>query len=103
MSSLLGYVLAGANLSAGRLLRLVDAPRKPVLVVEHVAWEGPHRIADSFVGPAALRTVRPLKGESLPAPEEVAGAIVMGGPMNVDDVQRYPALADERCWIERQP
>ena len=31
--------------------------------------------------------------------EEVAGAVVMGGPMNVDEVERFPALAAEREWL----
>ena len=46
-----------------------------------------------------VRTVQPLAGEPLPAHGEVAGALVMGGPMNVDEVERYPALAAEREWL----
>jgi GMP synthase (glutamine-hydrolysing) len=46
------------------------------------------------------RFVRPLEGEALPAAAEVAGAVLMGGPMNVDDVARYPDLAREHEWIE---
>lgn len=44
-------------------------------------------------------TVRALEGEPLPRHEEVDGALAMGGPMNVDDVERHPALAEERDWI----
>jgi GMP synthase (glutamine-hydrolysing) len=43
--------------------------------------------------------VKPLAGHSLPPHEEVAGAVVMGGPMNVDEVERFPALAAEREWL----
>jgi GMP synthase (glutamine-hydrolysing) len=46
-----------------------------------------------------VHTVKPLAGQRLPAHEEVAGAVVMGGPMNVDEVERFPALAAEREWL----
>ncbi len=79
--------------------------RPPVLlVVKHVPWEGPHRILDAFDGMDVL-TVEPLVGggagsaAALPDHDDVAGAIVMGGPMNVDEVERYPALAAEREWL----
>jgi GMP synthase (glutamine-hydrolysing) len=69
-----------------------------LLAIQHVPWEGPHRILDAC-GVLEVRTVRPLDGESLPRPAEVSGAIVMGGPMNVDEVERHPGLAAEREWI----
>lgn len=72
--------------------------RPVLLVIQHVPWEGPHRILDSCAG-LEVRTVQPLAGEPLPEPGEVAGALVMGGPMNVDAVERYPALAAEREWL----
>jgi GMP synthase (glutamine-hydrolysing) len=73
--------------------------RTPVLlVVKHVPWEGPHRILDAC-GAVEARTVEPLRGDPLPDHAEVAGALVMGGPMNVDEVERYPALAAEREWL----
>lgn len=69
-----------------------------LLVIQHVPWEGPHRILDACDG-LAVRTVRPLDGEPLPKAAEVAGALVMGGPMNVDEVERHPGLAGEREWL----
>jgi GMP synthase (glutamine-hydrolysing) len=33
--------------------------------------------------------------------DEAAGLVVMGGPMNVDQVDRYPFLAKELGWIEQ--
>lgn len=71
-----------------------------VLVVEHVPWEGAHRIGDALER-AGLRldVRRPLQGDPLPAPGEVAGAVFMGGPMNVDDLERHPALGAERMWL----
>jgi GMP synthase (glutamine-hydrolysing) len=72
--------------------------RPTLLTVQHVPWEGPHRILDACGG-LRVRTVKPLAGQPLPAHDEVAGAVFMGGPMNVDEVERYPALADEREWL----
>ncbi|MGE0068393.1 MAG: type 1 glutamine amidotransferase [Solirubrobacterales bacterium] len=72
--------------------------RPTLLVIQHVPWEGPHRILDAC-GELRVQTVKPLAGHPLPAPDEVAGAVVMGGPMNVDEVERFPGLAAEREWI----
>jgi GMP synthase (glutamine-hydrolysing) len=72
--------------------------RPTLLAIQHVPWEGPHRILDAC---SALRvkTVKPLAGHPLPPHDEIAGAVVMGGPMNVDEVERFPALAAEREWL----
>jgi len=72
--------------------------RPTLLAIQHVPWEAPHRILDAC-GALAVHTVKPLAGQPLPAHEEVAGAVVMGGPMNVDEVERFPALAAEREWL----
>jgi GMP synthase (glutamine-hydrolysing) len=72
--------------------------RPTLLVVQHVPWEGPHRILDACHD-LRVRTVKPLAGHPLPPHEEVAGAVFMGGPMNVDELARYPALVAEREWL----
>jgi len=72
--------------------------RPTLLAIQHVPWETPHRILDACGG-LHLRTVKPLAGQALPGHDEVAGAVVMGGPMNVDEVGRFPALAAEREWL----
>jgi GMP synthase (glutamine-hydrolysing) len=72
--------------------------RPTLLAIQHVPWETPHRILDAC-GALHVRTVKPLAGQPLPEPDEVAGAVVMGGPMNVDEVERFPALALEREWL----
>jgi len=69
-----------------------------LLVLIHASWEMPHRVLDAC-GEAKVMTVRALEGEPLLRHEEVDGALAMGGPMNVDDVERHPALAEERDWI----
>lgn len=71
-----------------------------VLIVKHVPWEGPHRIAGALIDAGLSLDERcVLDGDELPAPDEVAGAVFMGGPMNVDEVDRYPGLLAEREWI----
>jgi GMP synthase (glutamine-hydrolysing) len=72
--------------------------RPTLLAIQHVPWETPHRILDAC-GALHVRTVRPLAGQPLPGHEEVAGAVVMGGPMNVEEVDRFPPLATEREWL----
>jgi GMP synthase (glutamine-hydrolysing) len=72
--------------------------RPTLLTIQHVPWETPHRILDAC-GALAVHTVKPLAGQPLPSHDEVAGAVVMGGPMNVDEVDRFPGLAAEREWL----
>jgi GMP synthase (glutamine-hydrolysing) len=72
--------------------------RPTLLAIQHVPWEGPHRILDAC-GELHVQTVKPLAGQALPEHGEVAGAVVMGGPMNVDELERFPALAVEREWL----
>jgi len=77
----------------------MNPDERPVLLaIQHVPWEGPHRILDAC-GALHVQTVKPLAGQPLPPHDEVAGAVVMGGPMNVDEVGRFPALAAEREWL----
>ena len=72
--------------------------RPTLLAIQHVPWETPHRILDACHD-LHVRTVKPLAGQPLPPHDEVAGAVVMGGPMNVDDTRRHPGLAAEREWL----
>jgi GMP synthase (glutamine-hydrolysing) len=72
--------------------------RPILLAIQHVPWEGPHRILDACRG-LDVHTVKPLAGQALPDHDQVAGAVVMGGPMNVDEVDLHPELASEREWL----
>jgi GMP synthase (glutamine-hydrolysing) len=72
--------------------------RPTLLAIQHVPWEGPHRILDACGG-LDVHTVKPLAGQPLPDHDRVAGAVVMGGPMNVDAVKAHPGLASEREWL----
>ncbi|MBJ7458281.1 MAG: type 1 glutamine amidotransferase [Thermoleophilaceae bacterium] len=71
-----------------------------VLVVKHVPWEGPHRIGDALIDAGFELDVRcTLDGDALPARGDVAAAVFMGGPMNVDETERFPGLLHERHWL----
>jgi GMP synthase (glutamine-hydrolysing) len=76
----------------------MSAAAPTLLAIQHVSWETPHRILDAC-GSLEVRPVEPLRGEALPDHAEVAGVLVMGGPMNVDEVDRFPGLAAEREWL----
>ena len=69
-----------------------------LLAIQHVPWETPHRILDTCDG-LRVRTLSPLLGDVLPDHGSLGGALVMGGPMNVDQVELYPDLAAEREWL----
>ncbi len=76
----------------------MSADERPILLaIQHVPWEGPHRILDACGG-LDVHTVKPLAGQALPDHDDVAGAVVMGGPMNVDG-PRHPELTSEREWL----
>jgi GMP synthase (glutamine-hydrolysing) len=72
--------------------------RPTLLAIQHVPWEGPHRILDAC-GALHVQTAKPLAGQPLPDHDEVAGAVVMGGPMGIHEVDRHPGLASEREWL----
>jgi GMP synthase (glutamine-hydrolysing) len=76
----------------------VSPSSDPLLMVQHVPWEGPHRILEAFAG-APVNTVRPLEGDALPDPAEISGAVLMGGPMGVGDGEAHPGLDAEREWL----
>jgi GMP synthase (glutamine-hydrolysing) len=72
---------------------------KPLLVIQHVPWEGPHRILDAFAG-APIHRLEMLEGNMpLPCVSEVCGAVIMGGPMSANDTDRHPRLAEELGWL----
>ena len=74
---------------------------RPVLVLRHVPWEGPHRILDAFRD-RPVQVLDVLEGSAvLPPVQDVAAAVVMGGPMSVNDVDRVPQLRAEIAWLER--
>ena len=72
---------------------------RPVLVVMHAPHEGPGLIARGVDAPVRVRTVLDLDDARLPSLDEVSGVVVMGGPMDADDVPGHPGLAAERALL----
>ncbi|GIG37742.1 type 1 glutamine amidotransferase [Cellulomonas pakistanensis] len=70
---------------------------RPVLVLTHVAHEGPGLVARALDGlPITTRTVLDDPEPRLPAVADLAGLVVMGGPMDADDDAGHPGLVAER-------
>jgi GMP synthase (glutamine-hydrolysing) len=66
------------------------------VAIQHVPYEGPGLIAEAASRRGVeLRLCHPYRGDALPAPEEVDGLIVMGGPMGVEDTAQHQHLARE--------
>jgi len=74
---------------------------KPVIVFQHVAHEGLGTIERFFRQAGVGWQVVPLYEHVPETPDwnRTAGLVVMGGPMNVDQVDRYRFLACEPQWI----
>lgn len=74
--------------------------RRPLLVVRHAPWEGPHRILRAF-GDRPVQVVDAFEpGAVLPGVDAVAAAVFMGGPMSTNDTGSHPQLAAEIEWLE---
>jgi len=73
----------------------------PWLLVQHATFEGPGAIAGAITGTGAdLAVVRTDRGDAVPEPAavaDIAGLVVMGGPMSVQDDLDW--LADERALL----
>src|SRR5262245_55746020 len=76
---------------------------KPVLAVRHVGREGLGTIGDALERKDAPVQIVDASAGDLPDfdPGMWSGLVVMGGPMNVDEVEKYPFLAGEVQWLER--
>jgi GMP synthase (glutamine-hydrolysing) len=81
----------------------VRSERRVVRVLQHVAPEGPGRIAAALErnGLAVARTRIDLGEPVLPELAGALGLVVMGGPMGVYETERYAHLADEQRLIQR--
>ncbi|MBF0686203.1 MAG: type 1 glutamine amidotransferase [Cellulomonas sp.] len=73
---------------------------RPVLVLTHAPHEGPGAIARALGDvPYGVRTVLDVAEPRLPALNDLSGVVVMGGPMDADDVAGHPGLAAERALL----
>jgi GMP synthase (glutamine-hydrolysing) len=78
-------------------------PERPIVrVLQHVAPEGPGRIASALEARGfSIAVTRADLGEAVPHHLDGAAALViMGGPMGVYEAEQYPHLRDEQRLIE---
>jgi GMP synthase (glutamine-hydrolysing) len=77
-------------------------PGKHVQVIQHVGCEGPGRIGSVLADLGVeLRVTRVDRAEPVPAGlDGASGLLVMGGPMAVYEMERFPHLRDELKLIE---
>lgn len=70
--------------------------------LQHVAFEGLGHIEQWIATQGhCLRISHLYAGEALPALNEFDRLVIMGGPMNIYEDERYPWLAAERDFIRR--
>lgn len=74
-----------------------------VICIEQVASEHLDMLAEPLAsGGLQIETLKVHRGESVPETiGEDCGLIVLGGPMNVDDVEAHPHLEDQVALIRR--
>lgn len=73
-----------------------------ICILQHVAFEGPARIADWLISQGHTFTICHLyQAEPLPKVKDFDALIVLGGPMNVSDEALYPWLAAEKRLIRK--
>jgi GMP synthase (glutamine-hydrolysing) len=76
---------------------------KPILALRHVPHEGLGLLEDIFRERGLAYDVLDLPCGAPRSfnPGQLSGLVVLGGPMNVDEVDRYPFLTDEVQWIRQ--
>lgn len=75
---------------------------KPVLALRQVPHEGLGLLEELLLAQGIRYEYIDMFGDKpdLFDPADWSGLIVLGGPMNVDQTDRYPWLADETEWIQ---
>ena len=72
-----------------------------IKVIQHVAFEGPGAIADwAHARGHGLSSLYAEDIEPRTASDDFSLLVVMGGPMGVRDVERFPWLLQEAQFIE---
>jgi GMP synthase (glutamine-hydrolysing) len=76
---------------------------KPVVALRHVPHEGLGLLEGVFREHGLVYRVLDLPQDAPRSfnPDQLAGLVVLGGPMNVDQTDRFPYLAEEVQWIRQ--
>jgi GMP synthase-like glutamine amidotransferase len=77
--------------------------RKKIIILQHIVSEGPGRLKSFFQQAARVSQIIHLyQGDPLPdSLEQMEAVIVLGGPMNVYEEQKYPFLKQEDIFIKK--
>jgi len=71
-------------------------------IIKHIKSEGPGTIADYFsANNVSFKVIELSEGERLPKITDVSGVVVLGGPMNVYEEDKYKFLAAEDDFIKK--
>ncbi|GEM44714.1 type 1 glutamine amidotransferase [Deinococcus cellulosilyticus] len=75
---------------------------KDIWIIQHIRQETPGTLAELLLERGFnLRTFHPYLGDTVPTqPENIAGLVVMGGPMGVYDKDTHPNLTQEMQLIQ---
>lgn len=87
---------------SGKALRSEgESLQQNTLILKHVENEGPGFISSLFLNDdRRIQTIELWKGEELPSDlDDIASVVVMGGPMNVYEEEKYPFLRAEDVFI----
>lgn len=72
-----------------------------VLIIVHVGLEGPGLVEDCLRERSIPYEIRNLEaGEGLPRIDDFTHVVILGGPMNVYEEDRYPFLREEDLFIK---
>lgn len=74
-----------------------------VLVLQHVEWERPGRILENLQDcglETRILNIVDEKQPELPHFKELAGVVIMGGPMSADDFNHHPGLKAETKLVK---
>nr|WP_228382976.1 type 1 glutamine amidotransferase [Synechococcus elongatus] len=84
-----------------RLLTTLLMPPMRIEIVQHIDFEGAAAIAPWLIERGhTLSTTLLTVGDPLPDWRDRDAAILMGGPMNVDQTEEYPWLLTEKQWLK---
>lgn len=66
-----------------------------ILILKNISYEGPGTIEDYLLENNIKYTIVDLSSEPMPSSEDFDALVIMGGPMSVNDTDRYPYIAEE--------
>ena len=73
-------------------------------MIQHVPHEGPGLVLDVLrAAGQRVEFCHPYAGDIVPAAEDLAGLVILGGPMGATDDADYPQLATWFAEVSQRP